>query len=661
MPQQTQQAGSNQVKATDGTPLNPLAVNLAKAIRQQESQGNYNAVGDNGDSHGAYQFNKDNFKNWATEYGLDPNDFSPTNQDKVAYTRINSQLQEGNAPSEIAARWNGAKVENGKYVPLNPDYVEKVKQNYAQIVGGNAPQTQNLASGGVNQAQASNGTQAPESTLQKGLDVAGAVGNFLFPIAGDIGAMIQGKPTGKTGLQIAGDAGLSALPFIPGLGEVGLAAKGVEAGLEGAGLATKAGGLLSKILPKSTVAKGALTGYGAGVAGNLSQGQDLGQSFAPNINTIGGAALGGLAPVLLKGATKLVGGASKITPQIENALKDNNIPVKDYNEYIQAAKIRSGDVRTVGAMGKAGDVFGEAANIAESKTKEAGALVGEAKQAEAKLPLSDITPAIAQFAQRIKQDYGIVLTIKNGKVLPTFIQGRARQVIPAIQKRIVDIYKQLNSLKKGGTIQKALDVRDNLNELIDQKARDNFGKSLDPLEGLISNMRYAVKNVIAKTSPKIAEANSAYEELKNLEGQIAKMGGKDLQRGELLMKRVFSGDKSRETLDLFQKIKDATGIDLVNHAVLAKHAIDVAGDESQKSLLQQAIESGIAAHTGGIPALIGNAAQGIAQRTFANPEKIGRSLVQGKQGLLKRVLKQGGAKAAIEGSRLLPQVLGFPQ
>lgn len=135
MPPQPQipQAGSS-IQATDGTQLNPLAVNIAKAIRGVESGGDYNAVGDNGDSHGAYQFNKGNFHNFAAQYGLDPNDMSPTNQDKVAYARINDLLEKGRAPSEIAAIWNGAKLENGKYEAINPDYVEKVKSQYGKIV-----------------------------------------------------------------------------------------------------------------------------------------------------------------------------------------------------------------------------------------------------------------------------------------------------------------------------------------------------------------------------------------------------------------------------------------------------------------------------------------------------------------------------------------------
>ncbi len=115
-------------------------------------------------------------------------------------------------------------------------------------------------------------------------------GNFLFPAIGDISNLMKGTNT-KTPLQIAGDVGLSALPFIPGLGEAGEAARGAEVAGEGAGPLGKLAG--------STLAKGAGVGYGAGVASNLSQGQGLGQAFMPNIANIGGAVTGGLASVLI--------------------------------------------------------------------------------------------------------------------------------------------------------------------------------------------------------------------------------------------------------------------------------------------------------------------------------------------------------------------------
>ena len=87
------------IRSATQNPLDPSVVALTKAIGHQESGGDYNKVGDNGHSAGAYQWNNPtplakgqipkNFASFASEVGADPNDFSPTNQDKVAYqTRL---------------------------------------------------------------------------------------------------------------------------------------------------------------------------------------------------------------------------------------------------------------------------------------------------------------------------------------------------------------------------------------------------------------------------------------------------------------------------------------------------------------------------------------------------------------------------------------------
>ena len=131
---------------------------------------------------------------------------------------------------------------------------------------------------------------APGNTT--GQDVIGGVGNFLFPIVGDIYHDIKGDQPRKSFLQHIGDLGLSALPFIPGLGEVGEAARVGEVATEGASALSKGADLWKGLSP---VAKGATTGYGAGVATNLSQGKGVGESINPLDSTnIVGEVTGGI-------------------------------------------------------------------------------------------------------------------------------------------------------------------------------------------------------------------------------------------------------------------------------------------------------------------------------------------------------------------------------
>ena len=111
------------------------AVNLARSIRKQESGGDYNKYGDSDSSYGAYQWNNQpngksvplkkgeipsNFKSFAQEVKLDPNDFSPKNQDMVAYKKIKALKDSGKNVIQIAAIWNGG--DENRY---DPNYVTK--------------------------------------------------------------------------------------------------------------------------------------------------------------------------------------------------------------------------------------------------------------------------------------------------------------------------------------------------------------------------------------------------------------------------------------------------------------------------------------------------------------------------------------------------------
>lgn len=223
MPPETQQGqlpqdSSNTYIATDGSRLNPTAVLLAKSIRKVESNHDYNAVGDSGESHGAYQFNKDNFNTWAQQYGLDPNDMSPVNQDRVAYTRINDLLEKGLKPSEVAAIWNGAKATSTGYQAINPQYVEKVKSAYTNYY--------NESSGYITEPVLSKPTGKPVEPIQPG------IGQELVQRGQDIGSAISRSVSGEINpisgvLQVGGAIGGAigdivgkGLELIPGVKDI---------------------------------------------------------------------------------------------------------------------------------------------------------------------------------------------------------------------------------------------------------------------------------------------------------------------------------------------------------------------------------------------------------------------------------------------------------
>lgn len=126
---------------------------LTKAIRQKESGGKYDAIGDAGTSKGAYQFQADTWKGYAKEILGDENaEMSDANQNAVTYGKIKKWKDQGWGPAQIAAAWNagegraadgswvnhkGSTIRNGQKIDYDtPSYVKGVVDIYKQIAQG---------------------------------------------------------------------------------------------------------------------------------------------------------------------------------------------------------------------------------------------------------------------------------------------------------------------------------------------------------------------------------------------------------------------------------------------------------------------------------------------------------------------------------------------
>lgn len=96
--------------------LDEGVVNLAKAIRQSESGGNFNATGKSGE-HGAYQFTEPTWKTQASKYGIDVplKEATPEQQNAVAYNKIKEWKDAGHDVTQIASMWNAGEGEPDAY------------------------------------------------------------------------------------------------------------------------------------------------------------------------------------------------------------------------------------------------------------------------------------------------------------------------------------------------------------------------------------------------------------------------------------------------------------------------------------------------------------------------------------------------------------------
>ncbi len=203
----------------DGTSLDPGVVKVMKAIRHVESGGDFNATGDNGNSHGAYQWNKSHYQDQAKSFGLDPNDFSPGAQNKVAYKKIEAYKKQGFQPEEIAALWNGAKKneDTGNYTYINPEYGRKFRsalqqQNPQQQQGFNPNP---FSSGAVNFSGVDN--TGPTRSLGNDLsgrvnDAGNAVMNTINGKINPLSGVLQTAGAAAGGVNDIIGAGIGLIP-----------------------------------------------------------------------------------------------------------------------------------------------------------------------------------------------------------------------------------------------------------------------------------------------------------------------------------------------------------------------------------------------------------------------------------------------------------------
>lgn len=221
--------------------LDPQAVALAKAIRQQESGNNPTLTGKSGE-YGAYQFLPDTWAKYSKEAGVDVPLEQATlqQQNQVAYYKIKQWKDSGLNPGQIASEWNAGPGEpdaylgqfsngqpsvgtNNKGVSYNvPAYATNVAKYYQQF----KPETAQV--GGQPQQSSQNPGLADElgSRIGQGehgisLGLSGASDVLNGNIGSGLGDIAQGVL--QTGGAVAGavnDVTTKGLELIPGVKSV---------------------------------------------------------------------------------------------------------------------------------------------------------------------------------------------------------------------------------------------------------------------------------------------------------------------------------------------------------------------------------------------------------------------------------------------------------
>jgi muramidase (phage lysozyme) len=332
--------------ATSSGPLDQDVVRMAKAIRQVESGGNFNAQGKSGES-GGYQFMPETWKAWAGKYLGNPNaDLSPRNQNEVAYKHIKELKDSGLNPGQIASEWNSGRTDShyngvkgvnqfGAAYDV-PKYVSNVYAEYEKLKGEeaqNVPPTQPSA---VTQVPTSEEiTSAATSARPSGI-VQGAKDLYEGVKKGAFSTILKGGALGTRVLSgITGIAPVGGIPETAAIEEftepVGTMQKVGKMGEQlgefllpglkaekGAGLAARLAVGTGDILAKTALQTGANPEAmrTAAVAGPLGGLAGEGLAFAGQK----------ISPMLAKSASKEYGQALNATTKATKAMSEKVKP-----------------------------------------------------------------------------------------------------------------------------------------------------------------------------------------------------------------------------------------------------------------------------------------------------------------------------------------------
>lgn len=403
------------------TGLDPAAVNLTKAIRQQETGGDFSAVGKSGE-YGAYQFEPGTWDKLAPTYGVSGvslQNATPSQQNQVAYGQIKAWKDAGYNVGQIASMWNAGEGEpnaytgtfsngkpssstapggsaNGSGVDYDVPGYAKAVANYYQQLKAATPAAPTVAA------------PAGQVTTGKGIsDTASFLNNALDQYqTNGFGANANGGEGTKVGNAIGSIIGVA-----PGQGT-----------------------LLGNILRLPEAAAGGLAKLPIAFAGNLAQAVTGAYEKAAEH---GAALKGGNNPV--PGAAGLIKLAGE-----NNPLNQNTAAGQQFSSDIRGQDFVSKAAKTVGDLatiiGDPGDLIGNVGGSAEkvaqaytSALPDTGVLGRVAgyipKAARAGVEGAFLTPFLNGTTPTAKST---VINALAPAVLDPFLKGIGSLIIPKL-------------------------------------------------------------------------------------------------------------------------------------------------------------------------------------------------------------------------------------
>lgn len=450
------------------SPTDPRIVNLAKAVRQEESGGDYSAVGKSGE-YGAFQYTEPTWQTDATKYGVNVplKQATREQQNEVVAKKFADLANQGYTPDQIASIHNHGSPDYKGVVGTNsygvhydtPGYVNKVMAAYQQFKGQPADITQSPAPNAMPAAATVQSSQkgsdfpaaaaatpaqstATQTQLSPEPGLLSKIGSGIDKFASSIASPFIGVGAIPDQLAIAGYNKLTGSnvqdPFASGVPSIGQAAQLNTLGQGGTAVtpldAEKKAGDIAQVASYAipgTEGVGGILGAGAsgllqGAGSAMSEGKD-----APTVAVQGG--LGTLLGAGVAGGSQLAGGLLKSAGSALNgglAAKTQQ-GIKD--AYTSALNLHAGELAYENRSGK------DLANVLYENTAPLGRTADGKLDASQAIPLlkTKLQPLDTE-AQSILANAGKKATVNMLDIASKAKQGIAKKATNALDKKSAD-------------------------------------------------------------------------------------------------------------------------------------------------------------------------------------------------------------------------------
>jgi len=270
-----------------------------------------------------------------------------------------------------------------------------------------------------------------------------------------------------------------------------------------------------------------------------------------------------------------------ISPDIKNRIAGKQGKLK---EYFDVAHARNNFDTLPTALEHGTKSVQSALTIMEKVLNDTGSQIGQfrKKVSTYKASIDDVNKIDAAFNNELSK---LNLEVKNGTIKQK--PGTVTRVNSDAEIKVLnDLFGELQTVKQSPSLEKLIDLRNLFDSRINfAKSSREVSSSLDPASRNIrKQIADTAATIVGKSEAgnltKYSEFIDAYNELKSFTDRKA--------GAEFLLKQVLS-EKGATSREIIQTIKDITGIDLMDDAVMASIATDLIGNSRQKSLFRQEI------------------------------------------------------------------------